>query len=117
MPRYEGYADPGFTKELSKVPPRDARSILASLATLAQEPYSNPNSRMIEGSRWPGSIRVRCGAYRVLALVLPGPRLILFTTVFRKKRDTDYAAAIRRHDARVAEQGPPLDEFISRRLR
>lgn len=112
MASFEGYADPGFQKDLARLPPDARASVLATLAELARGPAQHPGVKALEGSRWPGSVRVRCGAYRVLALVLPDARLILFTTLFRKKRAADYDAAVARHDRRVAAQGPPVAEHL-----
>lgn len=117
MPHYEGWADPAFERELTSIPQTDREKITADLAKLAQEPFESPNVKALEGSRWPGTIRLRTGAYRIVALVLPAPRVILFTVLFRKKRQTDYVAAVRAHDRRVAAQGPPLDRFLKRRSR
>lgn len=109
---YRGYADPGFRKELAKLARTEQEGILQALRALADDPLRHPDVKSVSGSPWPGSVRVRCGPFRVLALVLPKPKLVLFTTVFRKKRASDYAAALRKHDRRVREQGPPLDEFL-----
>lgn len=113
MTTFEGYADPGFQKDLARLPRPDREAVLATLAGLAHGPAGHPAVKLLEGSRWPGSVRVRCGAYRVLALVLPDARLVLFTTAFRKKRPSDYDAAILRHDRRVAAQGPPVAEHLT----
>lgn len=51
MPSYEGYADPAFEKELSKIPPRDSRSIRAALRELADDPLSHPRDRGVEIAR------------------------------------------------------------------
>lgn len=115
MPRYEGWADPAFERELASIPQADRERITADLAKLSHDPFASPNVKALEGSRWPGTIRLRSGGYRVVALVLPAPRVILFTAVFRKKRQADYVAALRAHDRRVAAQGPPLDRFLKRR--
>lgn len=113
MAAFEGYADPGFDKELEKLSERDRSLVLRTLRELAPGPAGHPDVRVVEGSAWPGTVRVRCGRFRVLALVLPTPRVLLFTALFRKKRAGDYDEAIRRHDARVAAQGPPLDGHLS----
>lgn len=109
---FQGYADPAFERELSRFMPHDQDLVRQALAELALDPLGRPSVTVMEGSRWPGTVRVRAGRFRVLALVLPKARVILFTTVFRKKRRSDYDAAIRRHDARVSAQGPPISEFL-----
>lgn len=109
---FEGYADPGFRKELDRLSTMERALVMKTLRELAEDPARHPNVRALEGSRWSGAVRVRCGPFRVLALVLPDARPLLFTTLFRKKRESDYAEAVARHDARVAAQGPPLSEHL-----
>lgn len=114
MPSYEGWVDPGFEKDLARFSEEERAKILDALRPLAADPFANANVETAQGSRWPGSVRVRIGPFRVLALVLPKPKVILFTVAFRKKRDADYAVAIGTHDKRVAAQGPPVDKFLQR---
>lgn len=90
----------------------DRALVLTTIARLRDGPYGNPDVKVVVNARWPGTVRVRCGPFRVLALVLPEPRVILFTCVFRKKRASDYEPALRRHDRRVAAQGPPLEDYL-----
>lgn len=112
MPRFEGYADPGFVRELDKLRPEAQALVRATLRELADDPARHAGVKAVVGSAWPGTVRVRCGAFRVLALMLPAPRVLLFTTVFRKRREGDYVEALRRHDKRVAAQGPPIEEYL-----
>ncbi|HUR70207.1 MAG TPA: hypothetical protein VM370_13265 [Candidatus Thermoplasmatota archaeon] len=115
MPQFEGWADPAFERELASLSASERAKIVKDLAKLSDDPFASANVRAVEGSRWPGTIRLRSGAFRVIALVLPAPRVILFTVVFRKKRESDYLGAIGAHDKRVSAQGPPLDKFLRRR--
>lgn len=55
----------------------------------------------LAGSTYDRSYRLRFGRYRILFIVLPDERTIVFMTAFLKRRDADYVAAIERHDARV----------------
>jgi hypothetical protein len=110
---YEVWADPGFGRELDKLGSA-ADGLRAGLDALRQDPLSHPSVVRLRGSGFPGSFRWRIGRLRTLGIALPAPRLVLLTTVFVKKRDSDYEAALRRHDARLAAQGPPLAEWLQR---
>jgi hypothetical protein len=43
------------------------------------------------------------GAYRLLFTLFPSERTLYVTPAFRKKRDSDYAAALHRHDRRILD--------------
>lgn len=65
------------------------------------DPSQAASVRPLEGSAYPGAYRLRVGRVRVLFIVLPDQRAVVFTTAFVKRRDSDYRAALQRHDARV----------------
>lgn len=76
---------------------RDALRALCALTS----PTRSPHVRALEGSAYPKSYRLRAGRHRILFILMPDLGVIVFTTAFLKKRDSDYVAAVRRHDARV----------------
>ena len=55
---------------------------------------------------------MRVGPFRLLGIAFATAGLILLTTLFRKKRDSDYDQALARHDRRIRLQGPPLDDIL-----
>ena len=109
---HEVWADPGFQRELAALPADDRQAVEAALPGLAAHPADHPQTVRLKGSAYPGSFRLRIGRLRVLGLALDGPRLLLLTTVFTKKRDSDYDAALLRHERRLKAQGPPLADFV-----
>lgn len=116
---FEVYTDPGFQKEFGKLAEADQEKILDSLTGLVAHPLKHPQARRLKGSKYPGSFRLRVGAFRILALALEAQDLVLLTTVFKKKREADYDLALERHEGRLRAQGPPVGEFVrkSRRQR
>lgn len=109
---FEILGDPGFHRELAALDERLQDVVRASLKALQANPLKHPQLVRLHGSRYPGSFRLRIGPHRVLGIVLAGPGLVFLTTVFTKKRESDYDQALQRHDQRMAAQGPPLDEFL-----
>lgn len=114
---HEVWADPGFQRELAALPDSDRLAVEAALPGLARHPADHPQTVRLKGSDYPGSFRLRIGRLRVLGLALEGPRLILLTTVFLKKRDSDYDAALDRHERRLNAQGPPLRDHLKGALK
>lgn len=109
---YEVWADPGFERELANRSEGDRTWIRSSFVALAEHPLEHPRTVRLKGTRYPGSFRLRVGRYRILGIVLGVPKLILLTTMFLKKRESDYEPAAERHERRLRSQGPPLDEFL-----
>jgi mRNA-degrading endonuclease RelE of RelBE toxin-antitoxin system len=109
---HEVWADPGFQWELAALPGEDRKAVEDALPGLARHPADHPQTVRLKGSAYPGSFRLRVGRLRVLGLALDGPRLILLTTVFLKRRDSDYDAALLRHERRLKAQGPPLGDQV-----
>ncbi len=109
---YELFADEGFTRELAKLPSAAQDSLRSAWDGLRHSPLQHPKVVHLHGSRYPSSFRMRVGAYRILGITLASQSLVFLTTVFLKKRDSDYTQALQRHEARLAAQGPPLDEFL-----
>jgi mRNA-degrading endonuclease RelE of RelBE toxin-antitoxin system len=109
---FEIVADAAMHRELEKLPPAARASIVSALDGLRTHPLQHPKLARLHGSRYPGSFRMRIGEYRLLGLVLASQSLVFLTTVFHKKRDSDYDQALLRHGRRLGSQGPPLDEAI-----
>jgi mRNA-degrading endonuclease RelE of RelBE toxin-antitoxin system len=109
---HEVWADPGFQRELAALPAADRTAVESALPGLARHPADHPQTVRLKGTGYPGSFRMRVGRLRVLGLALDGPRLILLTTVFVKKRDSDYGQALERHERRLKAQGPPLGDAV-----
>jgi len=86
--------------------PRDerdgARAAMRGIVKLAQ-PSRSSQVKALAGSGYGRSYRLRFGRYRILFVVFPDERTLVFTTAFLKRRESDYAAAIERHDARVRD--------------
>ncbi len=108
----ELWADEAFVKELGKLPAEVQATIRQALDGLRAHPADHPKVVRLHGSRYPSSFRMRIGAHRVLGLLLASQDLVFLTTVFTKKRDSDYGQALARHEGRLAAQGPPLSEFL-----
>lgn len=112
MSAYEVWADAGLRRELEDLPVPDQDVARGALAGLAAHPRDHPQTVRLKGSDYPGSFRLRVGRLRLRGLALDRPRVILLTTVFVKKRESDYEQALQRHEARLKAQGPPLGDFV-----
>ena len=110
---FELLGDPAFHRELADLPARGQADIRDALRGFIAHPLEHPKAARLHGSRYPGSFRLRIGSHRILGIVLAGPRLIFLTTVFAKKRDSDYEHALERHESRMAAQGPPLRDHLA----
>lgn len=111
---YEAWADRGFDRELRALPAATRSAVEDSLGSLRESPLEHPQVARLHGSGYTVSFRFRVGQARVLGLILAGPQVILLTTVFVKKRASDYDAALVRHETRLRAQGPPLAEFVQK---
>lgn len=109
---HELLGDVGFHRELAALPPAAQEKLRSGLRGFVDSPLEHPKAARLHGSAYPGSFRLRIGPFRVLGLVLQTQGLIFLTTVFQKKRDSDYDQALARHEKRLAAQGPPLAEFL-----
>ena len=114
---FEVWADPAFDRELRALPRPTAQAIEAALPGLRAAPLEHPQVVRLHGARHAASIRLRVGRARVIALVLQTQRVILLTTCFVKKRQSDYDQALLRHERRLRAQGPPLSGFIEKAKR
>lgn len=114
---FEVWADPGFQRELDALEEADRAAVLQALQGLAAHPADHPQTVLLKGSAYPGSFRLRVGRLRVLGLALDHPKLILLTTTFVKKRDSDYDHALDRHESRLRRQGPPLADAVAKARR
>lgn len=108
----ELWADPAFLRELDKMPPAEGQQVRRALDGLRNHPAAHPQLVRLHGSNYPGSFRLRVGSHRVLGILLASQDLVFLTTVFTKKRDSDYNKALTRHQTRLAAQGPPLEEYL-----
>lgn len=73
---------------------------MRSVAKL-DRPVRSAHVSALAASSYDLSYRLRVGRYRILFIVFPDERTIVFTTAFLKRREADYGAAIARHDGRV----------------
>lgn len=98
---------PGFQRELDLLDERPRKRVLEVLRSLGQVPVplESPRVRVVQGCSVPNMSRVRIGPYRVLGALLPNEHMILYTTLFRKKRASDYSRALQRHVVRAQEAG------------
>lgn len=87
-------------REVEEAAHDELRAAMRALCRLAS-PARAANVRALEASAYPKSYRLRVGRHRVLFLLLPDEEVIAFTTAFLKRRESDYGAAVDRHDARV----------------
>lgn len=109
---YEVWANPGFDKELAKFRKADRERIEEGLKSYARNPVRHPKATRLAGASIIQSFRLRIGRFRVIGTLFTSQETILVTTVFVKKRDGDYDAAARRHEARLAAQVPPISEYL-----
>lgn len=109
---YELWLDPGFQRELATLLQAEQDTIKRALAGLLEAPMEHPKVARLHGSSHPGSFGMRVGPVRLLGIAVATADLILMTTLFRKKRDSDYDQALARHDKRIRLQGPSLDEVL-----
>lgn len=90
-----------FQRELERLDGKEHPRILIALRRFALgEPV---DVRPVSGSAYPGTIRLRVGPHRLLGCVLPGNRIVYWTTVFRKRRREDYRQALVRHEVRMRD--------------
>lgn len=109
---FEVWADPGFDQELGKLRKADRERIEAGLIAYAANPIRHPKATRLAGARVIQSFRLRIGPFRVLGTLFVSQNLILVTTVFRKKRNEDYDAALHRHEKRLSAQVPPIFDYL-----
>ena len=109
---FEVWADPGFDKELSKFSKSEQERIEVGLKTYAENPIRHPKATRLSGVSVIQSFRLRIGPFRVLGTLFVSQKTILVTTVFLKKRESDYVAAALRHETRLAAQVPPVSDYL-----
>lgn len=109
---FEVWADPGFDQELRKFTKAEQAQVEAGLIAYAQNPVRHPKATRLAGARIIQSFRLRIGPFRVLGTLFTSQKIILVTTVFRKKRDEDYKAAVLRHEKPLQAQVPPLSDYL-----
>lgn len=109
---FEVWADPGFDKELSKFSKAEQSRIEDGLKAYAENPIRHPKATRLSGASVIQSFRLRIGPFRVLGTLFASQITILVTTVLQKKRDSDYDAAMARHETRLAAQVPPISEYL-----
>lgn len=109
---FEVWADPGFDKDLSKFPEPEQKRIEAGLIAFAASPIRHPKATRLAGARLIQSFRLRVGPYRILGTLFTSQEAMLVTTVFRKKRQEDYAHAAQRHEQRLRTQVPPISDYL-----
>lgn len=109
---FELWADPGFDKELVKFRKAERERIESGLKSYAKNPVRHPKATQLAGASIIQSFRLRIGPYRVLGTLFSSQEAILVTTVFVKERDTDYDAAAKRHEKRLAAQVPPISDYL-----
>lgn len=76
---------------------RRAMRALSGFGNVAHSPQVTP----LSGSAFANSFRLKVGRYRIL-FTLREDTTIVFQAAFLKRRESDYVAAIARHDAREA---------------
>lgn len=108
----ELWGDPGFLRELGRMATKDQDQLRRALDGLRAHPNEHPQLVRLHGSGYPGSFRLRVGPHRIIGILLASQGLVFLTTVFTKKRESDYVQALARHDTRLASQGPPLSEYL-----
>lgn len=109
---FEIWADPGFDKELARFSKAERDRLEAGLKAYALNPIRHPKATRLAGASIIQSFRLRIGPFRVLGTLFASQKLILVTTVFQKKRDSDYDAAAQRHETRLAAQVPPISDYL-----
>lgn len=109
---FELLADKGFHKELEAVSASAREAIKQALRGFVEHPLEHPKASRLHSTHYPGSFRLRVGSYRLLGIVLASQNLILLTTLFFKKRESDYNHALDRHENRLRSQGPPIDDYL-----
>jgi mRNA-degrading endonuclease RelE of RelBE toxin-antitoxin system len=109
---YEVWADPGFDQELARFNKTDQARIEKALVAYAVNPIRHPKATRLAGARIIQSFRLRIGPFRVIGTLFASQQAILVTTVFRKKRDEDYKAALVRHEKRLLAQVPPISDYL-----
>lgn len=110
---FEVWADPGFDQELAKFSKTDQARIEKALVAFAANPIRHPKATRLAGARVIQSFRLRVGPFRVLGTLFASQETLLVTTVFRKKRNQDYQAALERHEQRLRAQVPPISDYLS----
>lgn len=109
---FELWADPGFDKELRRFSKADQERVEVGLKAYAKNPIRHPKATRLAGARIIQSFRLRIGPFRILGTLFASQKVILVTTVFKKKRDEDYVAAAKRHETRLTAQVPPLSDYL-----
>ncbi len=97
---FDAIVHAGVWRELPRDEHEAARSAMRAITRL-DHLVRSPHVRALSSSAYDRSYRLRFGRYRILFIVFPDERAIVFTTAFLKRRESDYVAAIRRHDERV----------------
>lgn len=97
---FKGIVHRAVWKELPHDMHAEARAAMRAVVARS-DPTQAADVRTLEGSSYPGAYRLRVGRARILFILLPGQRQVVFMTSFVKKRESDYRAALRRLDARV----------------
>lgn len=82
---------------------------------LFRQGVSTSSLDKLDGSRFPGSIRLQAFAdYRATALCLPRFRQAYITHLFHKSSDPQYRKAVTTHDARASEFISDFNAFLNR---
>ena len=97
---YAAVVNAAIWRELPRDEHDGARAALETLARLDRALHSAQVS-ILDDSPLENSYRLRFGRYRILFILFPDERTLVFTTAFLKRRDADYGPAIVRHDSRV----------------
>lgn len=97
---FEAIVHEALWRELPPDEREDARMAMRGIARLTH-PSRSPQTKALSASGYDRSYRLRHGRYRILFIIFPDEGAIVFTTAFLKRRESDYVAAIARHDARV----------------
>ena len=109
---FEVWADPGFDQELRKFSKAEQAQIEAGLVAYAKAPLRHPKATRLAGAKVIQSFRLRIGSFQVLGTLFASQEAMLVTTVFRKRRNEDYKAAMIRHEKRLLAQVPPLSDYL-----
>jgi mRNA-degrading endonuclease RelE of RelBE toxin-antitoxin system len=109
---FELLADKGFRKEFEALPASAREGIQEALRGFIAHPLEHPKASRLHSTHYPGSFRLRVGSHRLLGIGLASQNLIFLTTLFTKKRESDYDQALQRHERRLRAQGPPIDDYV-----
>ena len=97
---FQGIVHDALWKELDRGAHDEVRAAMKTIVAL-DDPAQSSNVKLLENCAFRKSYRLRVGRLRVLFIIFPDEGVVVFTTAFEKKRESDYIGAIERHERRV----------------